>query len=256
MRSLTLVAVLAGCQLGAPAEETLVQFDATVPLEAIGWEGSVAPSDTLAPPSFDLTADPSWVTGAPSNLYVDGLSPLTEFAIVGTLRGPGLACPGALGGECLELSLPVKVVTMARTDGAGSAVVPLSIPLPPGTTVWLEAAMPGDPGRISNVVVIELTDGACGGYVDPVWGGCWYTGAVSESCATVCADHGGFDSAASTHTGNDIGFHFWPSKADGGDWVEIECSSIDNNTNWGANGGAPDSSWTHSACHANCSCLN
>ncbi len=98
-------------------------------------------------------------------------------------------------------------------------------------------------------------EACCGGWVSPVYGGCWYTGEVGDSCETVCGDHGGFDVVTSTHLGNDIGFHFWPSKADGGNWVETECSSVDNNTNWGANGVAPPPSWTHSACHANCSCF-
>ncbi|MFT4622728.1 MAG: hypothetical protein ACI8PZ_001384 [Myxococcota bacterium] len=255
MRMFPLLA-LAACQLGAPAEDTRVEFDATVPASAIGWDGEVEANTPLAPPSFDLSADPVWIAGMPSNLYVGGLEPLTEFAIVGTLRGPGLTCAPPLGGECLEIASPIKVVTMARTDGGGNATVSLSIPLPVGTTVWLEAARPGDPGRVSTVVEITLTDGECGGYVDPVLGGCWYTGEVDQSCDVVCAPHGGYDAAGSTHSGNDIGMFFWPSKADGGTWVEVECSSIDNNTNWGANGGAPDPAWTHVACHANCSCLN
>jgi hypothetical protein len=95
----------------------------------------------------------------------------------------------------------------------------------------------------------------CGGWQSPVLGGCWYTGEVGESCADICADRGGFDVETSTHVGNDVGFHFWPSKADGSNWVETECSSIDNNTNWGATGVTPDPSWTHVACHANCACF-
>eukprot|EP01050_Picozoa_sp_SAG11_P041994 SAG11_NODE_19119_length_473_cov_8.839572_1_plen_51_part_01 len=49
--------------------------------------------------------------------------------------------------------------------------------------------------------------------------------------------------------------HFWPDKADDGNWETIECSSTDNNSNWGANGGSPNADWTHSACHVNCACL-
>jgi hypothetical protein len=87
-------------------------------------------------------------------------------------------------------------------------------------------------------------------------GGCWYTAsAVGMTCAQVCAPHGGLDLVHTQHTGNDIGQHFWPNKADGSDWVSIECSSTDNNTNWGANGTAPDVNFSHPACYVNCACL-
>ncbi len=85
--------------------------------------------------------------------------------------------------------------------------------------------------------------------------GCWYTsGAVNQSCNQVCANHGGFNPGASQHTGNQVGFQFWPGKANGGTWMSIECSSTDNNTNWGANGQAPDASFTHPSCFVNCAC--
>lgn len=243
-----------GCQLDTPTDAT-VEFDASVPMSAIGWDADADHGEPLPPPSFDLTADPSWESGVPGDLWIDGMDPFTDVVILGTLAGPGRVCPGPLGGECLEISAPVKVVSSTRTDGAGSAMVSLRIPLPDGTTVWLEAASPGDPGRVSNVVEITLGAGECGGYEHPSLGGCWYNGAEGESCDSVCADHGGYDAAGSTHSGNDLGFHFWPSKADGGDWEEVECSSTDNNTNWGANGGAPDGGWTHGACHLSCSCM-
>jgi len=41
-----------------------------------------------------------------------------------------------------------------------------------------------------------------------------------------------------------VGFLFWPTKNDGSNWISVECSSTDNNTNWGATG----------ACHVNCAC--
>lgn len=86
--------------------------------------------------------------------------------------------------------------------------------------------------------------------------GCWYTApAPGMSCAQVCANHGGFDAVASQHVGNAIGVFFWPAKADRGDWEAIECSSTDNNTNWGANGQVPDPNWSFGACHVNCACF-
>jgi len=85
--------------------------------------------------------------------------------------------------------------------------------------------------------------------------GCWYTAAaVNMSCNQVCQAHGGFNAAATQHVGNAVGMMFWPNKANGGTWETIECSSTDNNTNWGANGLAPNADWSHAACHVNCAC--
>lgn len=38
--------------------------------------------------------------------------------------------------------------------------------------------------------------------------------------------------------------------------MSIECSSTDNNTNWGANGQVPDANFTHQTRHVNCACNN
>ena len=101
------------------------------------------------------------------------------------------------------------------------------------------------------------TSGAdCGGWE---WNGaCWYTSAaVAMTCNQVCSTRGGFDVAGSTHTGNRVGIHYWPEKAFGfPDCMPIECSSIDNNTNWGATGVTPDGNWSHTKCYVNCACNN
>lgn len=101
---------------------------------------------------------------------------------------------------------------------------------------------------------------ACNGVLsDPGNGitGCWYTApTVSMSCDDVCAGHGGFDAAATQHTGNAAGVYFWPSKSFGSNWESVECSSTDNFTNWGANGNPPDPFFTHPACFVNCACMN
>src|SRR6185369_9287208 len=39
--------------------------------------------------------------------------------------------------------------------------------------------------------------------------GCWYKSALGASCAATCAAHGGFNAAASKHTGNYIGKGFY-----------------------------------------------
>jgi len=101
------------------------------------------------------------------------------------------------------------------------------------------------------------TPGAdCGGWE---WNGaCWYTSnSENMSCNQVCSEHGGFDIAGSIHTGNRVGIHYWPEKLfETTNWEEIECSSTDNNKNWGANGGTPDGDWFHPSCYVNCACNN
>ncbi|MEC8378740.1 MAG: hypothetical protein VXZ96_00380, partial [Myxococcota bacterium] len=78
---------------------------------------------------------------------------------------------------------------------------------------------------------------------------------VGWTCDQLCSSEGlTFDQAGSQHSGNQVGTHFWPSKNNGSNWVEVECSSTDNNTNWGANGGSPSGTWSHPACHVNCAC--
>ncbi|MCB9697147.1 MAG: putative metal-binding motif-containing protein [Alphaproteobacteria bacterium] len=87
--------------------------------------------------------------------------------------------------------------------------------------------------------------------------GCWYTAPnVGMTCTSVCASHGGFDVVASQHAGNQVGMAFWPQKANGSNWVSVECSSTDNNTNWGATGAVPDPAFSHPACYLNCACVD
>jgi hypothetical protein len=87
--------------------------------------------------------------------------------------------------------------------------------------------------------------------------GCWYNAPeVGMSCNQVCAEHGGFDQVASQHVGNPVGMHFWASKFSGVTWMSVEVSSVDNNTNWGANGDVPDGDFSHSQSLVNCACVN
>jgi len=120
-----------------------------------------------------------------------------------------------------------------------------------GGTYWVD--LQWSDGQNIFIVVDYGLESACGGWE---WNNaCWYTAPeVGMTCNEVCADKGGFDVVGSQHTGNDVGFHFWPGKYDGYDWVSVECSSTDNNTNWGADGTTPDGSFSHHACYVNCAC--
>ena len=90
----------------------------------------------------------------------------------------------------------------------------------------------------------------------PGLNGRWLTSATSTSCNELCNSVGLlFDSSSSRHTGNAAGQHFYPGKSSGGNWESIECSSIENNHNWGANGGTPNGDWSRTTCHLNCACM-
>lgn len=107
----------------------------------------------------------------------------------------------------------------------------------------------------ANVTNVTVTCVTCGGYQS--LGGCWYVSpSVGMTCDTVCNSHGGFDAVHAQHTGNSICTNFFPAKANGGNWVQTECCSTDNNTNWGANGQTPDPNWSHPACYVACACNN
>lgn len=83
----------------------------------------------------------------------------------------------------------------------------------------------------------------------------WFTSPVGSSCNELCRSKGlTFDVEGSRHVGNDRGRSYYPNKANGRNWVSIECSSTDNNTNWGADGSQPDGNFRHPACHVNCAC--
>ena len=63
---------------------------------------------------------------------------------------------------------------------------------------------------------------------------------------------GGVEAELFKHAGTGCLTHMWF----GGNWEEIECSSTDNNTNWGANGGTPNGDWVFETCYVNCACNN
>ncbi len=85
---------------------------------------------------------------------------------------------------------------------------------------------------------------------------CWYVGALGQNCNSVCADKGGFDQQGTRHSGNQLGKYWFPEKASGSNWTTVECSSTDNNSNWGANGQLPNGGFSHRACYLHCACVN
>jgi cysteine-rich repeat protein len=201
-----------------------------------------------------------------------GLADPIQFdaSSLGCLEDGGVAdlTGGGLTGGLLCSSDPT-CPTNHRTDmddlggicdlpGARRSVCPCEGPICGNGVV--EGSEACDDGNKVNGDGCSNTCSVCGGIVfDPGNGiaGCWYTADnVGMTCTDVCMSHGGFDAVASQHNGNAVGFQFWPAKANGGDWETVECSSTDNDTNWGANGMVPDPLFSHPACYLNCACFD
>ena len=158
----------------------------------------------------------------------------------------------------MNMDARARILVFPDTPGNDS----WSIDLPANITGYISVPI-NDIVKKINVkfkgtgAVTEIKYGCGGALLDPGNGidGCWYTApATGMSCHDVCATHGGFDAVASQHVGNDAGSYYWPDKADGVDWGSVECSSNDNDINWGANGTVPEEMWSHSACYVNCAC--
>jgi len=85
----------------------------------------------LAVPAFaqDLTLDvPTLIAGETADVVIEGLDPSeTVFLVRGGSVGPG-ACPAALGGSCLDVTGVPQVAGAAIADGAGVALVTLTLP--------------------------------------------------------------------------------------------------------------------------------
>jgi hypothetical protein len=84
--------------------------------------------------------------------------------------------------------------------------------------------------------------------------GCWYVGEAGASCTEVCAARGGIDTVRWAHEGNPVCKIFFPEKANGANAAPIECCSTDTNTDFGANGAAPDPQFSSPVCRLACAC--
>ncbi|MCB9689481.1 MAG: hypothetical protein H6738_22230 [Alphaproteobacteria bacterium] len=201
-----------------------------------------------------------------------------------TVSGP--TCPGAKTGTVTGVTPGGRVAFVTGAPG-GNAVIPPGFPCA-GTvldvgnptlqaapvasaqgTLAIQTNVPAglcsqdvqilDVATCTTSAAVPIHSTCQGTLMDPGNGipGCWYTAAtVGMTCTDVCSAHGGFDVTASQHIGNAVGMFFWPGKTNGTNWETVECSSTDNNTNWGANGSIPSAVFSHPACYVNCACYN
>ncbi len=134
------------------------------------------------------------------------------------------------------------------SGSATSATVSGQFPLPLGGTIGFQGS---DVVQVVNSAQVDVPCSASGYSGD---NGCWYESALGASCNATCAGHGGFNPAGSQHTGNLLGRAFFPLKVSAGNLASVECSSVDNNTDWGATGDLPDGNYANPACYLACSC--
>jgi hypothetical protein len=110
-------------------------------------DASPAAQHVLPPPGVDLVLEVSDVIpGQQATLTAYDADPgETVFFVRSTagLGSPGV-CPGALGGNCLDLNGPVTVAGNAVANGQGVATFSFNVPAgaPNGLTAWFEAAAP------------------------------------------------------------------------------------------------------------------
>ncbi len=162
----------------------------------------------------------------------------------------------------------VGAPAIADLDGDGFADLEASfadtaIVLPPnaatGTvsgnlTTALGGVAPFVGSDVVHLVQSPQVDVACGAAGYSGLDGCWYKSALGATCSATCQGHGGFNVQRSTHTGNLVGKGFFPLKTGGSSWQSVECSSTDNNTDFGANGSLADGSYSNPSCYLSCSC--
>lgn len=102
--------------------------------------------------SLDLCQPPSFVAGQPVEVQVTGANP-GENVIFVRGAGPGLFCPPALGGACLELAAPT-ILAQVRADASGTASYRATLPttMPSGVRIAIQAAVVRGPGGAASLV--------------------------------------------------------------------------------------------------------
>lgn len=111
-----------------------------------------------APPSLDLEAG-LLIRGFPSELTVRLAEPGETvhflYSRAGTGNGP---CPSQLGGLCLDILDPIRVVGMATADSRGTAVLRVRVPeSAPPIDIYLQAVARRGPRGSSSVKSNALT---------------------------------------------------------------------------------------------------
>lgn len=119
-------------------------------------EATSAPAvpDALPPPAPPAVQATVLAPGLPVTLWLD-VSPGAAVAFAASLGGPGVGpCPPALGGDCLGILPPLRLLGSAVADPSGRAQLALVAPaaLPVGATVWFQAWVDVGAGTATSAV--------------------------------------------------------------------------------------------------------
>jgi hypothetical protein len=170
LRRLGIAALLAGAGCGAPDSSGLFGPAVSSPSASASPNPDAVP-DVIAPPLELPTPElptPAGSGGERNEPIAGGVSPPS-------------ASGGDSSGQVAALEPDAGLPIAEPEPDAGAAPQPPTAPEPP------EPEPPGPPD-------LPAPEPGCGGAT--VGGGCWYLGAVGQSCDAVCATRGGFSPAS------------------------------------------------------------
>lgn len=115
------------------------------------------------PPTFTLDSEAMFL-GESTTLSISGATPNTRVFLIATLAETGpLSCPSVLGGECLDLPSPARMLASTRTSASGDATFAVVPPASLGERpVQLQAVqLPMGAVAVSNLLATHtfLRDG-------------------------------------------------------------------------------------------------
>jgi hypothetical protein len=108
--------------------------------------------------------------GAPTRFLTTGASPGERVVVMGTAAGVGAGpCPGVLGGLCMDIRGPLRMIGSADADIDGNAAIPWTLPAsgPAGLAVSVQAVVLRGASGSDSLLSAPRTDavGAGGGAV-------------------------------------------------------------------------------------------
>ena len=150
------VDVLGGSELAGAIDEVCV-FNTALDADAVGALHGLAPCGSLDLDPFVLGTS-TMVRGGPVTLSVQGAP---AGALVYFVGGGGVGsgpCPPILAGECLGLTVPLRVLGSVTADADGSGDVTVDLPVTAPATLSLQAvAFGGAAPALSEVRTVTVT---------------------------------------------------------------------------------------------------